>query len=58
MACSATLHHPDVKRFAAEVMFHPAWVDLKVRKTDHEKNGGEKRGNERRASDVRLRTWV
>lgn len=30
VVCSATLHHPDVKKLADKIMFHPTWVDLKV----------------------------
>lgn len=30
IVCSATLHSPDVKKLAKDLMFHPAWVDLKV----------------------------
>ena len=29
VVCSATLHHPDVVKLAADVMYHPTWVDLK-----------------------------
>eukprot|EP01147_Barroeca_monosierra_P003768 gene3769-6291_t len=29
IVCSATLHSPNVKKFADEVMYHPVWVDLK-----------------------------
>ena len=30
VVCSATLHHPEVKKFAETLMYHPTWVDLKV----------------------------
>eukprot|EP00037_Helgoeca_nana_P016987 m.160263 g.160263 ORF g.160263 m.160263 type:complete len:733 (-) comp23784_c0_seq5:112-2310(-) len=29
IVCSATLHHPEVKKMAEKLMQHPIWVDLK-----------------------------
>eukprot|EP00035_Acanthoeca_spectabilis_P037034 m.43232 g.43232 ORF g.43232 m.43232 type:complete len:731 (+) comp8404_c0_seq2:376-2568(+) len=29
VVCSATLHHPEVKKMADKLMHHPTWVDLK-----------------------------
>lgn len=30
IVCSATLHSPEVKKFAEELMYYPTWIDLKV----------------------------
>ena len=30
IVCSATLHSPDVKTLADEIMHFPTWIDLKV----------------------------